>query len=244
MVRQGRIGPAGEAGPAGPAGPAGAQGPQGPAGEALETLAALQGSACVRGDGSAGTVDVTTDTDNAIAFTCGGAAPPPPPPPPPRFGLVLNEVDYDQVGTDGGGFVEITNTSIAGLSLEGVAVVLVNGGDSLEYDRVALTGSLVAHGHLSIPVEAQNGAPDGVALVDTTSGLLLDSLSYEGEITAAVIDAQTFDLTEGTPLEAADSNTVTGSLSRIPDGEDRNDSGTDWEFTTTVTPGAANVASG
>ena len=86
--------------------------------------------------------------------------------------------------------------------------------------------------------------PDGVALVDTTHELLLDSLSYEGEITAAVIDGQTFDLTEGTPLEAVDSNTVTGSLSRIPDGEDRNDSGSDWEFTTTITPGAANVASG
>ena len=186
---------------------------------------------------------MSTGTANVIAFSCEGAAPPPPPPE-PRFGLVLNEVDYDQVGADSGGFVEITNTSIVGLSLEGVAVVLVNGGDSLEYDRVALTGSLVAHGHLSIPVEAQNGAPDGVALVDTTSGLLLDSLSYEGEITAAVIDGQTFDLTEGTPLEAADSNTVTGSLSRIPDGEDRNDSGSDWEFTTTVTPGAANVASG
>jgi hypothetical protein len=238
----GADGAQGPEGPAGPAGPAGAQGPQGPAGGSLETLDALQGSACIRQDGAGGAVDVSTGSDEVIVFTCEGAVPPPPPP--PRFGLVLNEVDYDQVGTDGGGFVEITNTSIVGLSLEGVAVVLVNGGDGLEYDRVALTGSLVAHGHLSIPVEAQNGAPDAVALVDTASGLLLDSLSYEGEITAAVIDGQTFDLTEGTPLEVADSNTVTGSLSRIPDGEDRNDSGSDWEFTTTVTPGAANVASG
>jgi large repetitive protein len=246
---QGPAGPAGERGPAGasgtdgaqgPTGPAGPAGPQGPAGESLESLDALQGSACTRNDGSAGTVDVSTGADDVIVFTCDGAAPPPPPP--PRFGLVLNEIDYDQVGADGGGFVEITNTSIASLALDGIAIVLVNGGDGLEYDRIELTGSLTAHNHLSIPVEAQNGAPDGVALVDTTSGLLLDSLSYEGEITAAVIDGQMFDLTEGTPLEAVDSNTVTGSLSRIPDGEDRNDSGSDWEFTTTVTPGAANVA--
>jgi len=237
---QGETGPAGAAGPAGPTGPAGPQGPQGPAGASLETLAALQGSACTRADSSAGTVAVSTGADGVIAFTCGGGTPPPPPE--PRFGLVLNEIDYDQVGVDGAGFVEITNTSIGGLSLEGVAVVLVNGGDGLEYERVALTGSLVAHGHLSIPVEAQNGAPDGVALVDTTHGLLLDSLSYEGEITAAVIDGQTYDLVEGTPLEAADSNTVTGSLSRIPDGEDRNDAAADWEFTTTPTPGAENVA--
>jgi hypothetical protein len=236
---QGAAGPAGPEGPAGPAGPAG---PQGPAGESLETLAALQGSACTRADSSAGTVEISTGADGVIAFTCAGGAPPPPPP--ARIGLVLNEIDYDQVGADGGGFVEITNTGTTALSLDGVAVVLVNGGDGLEYDRVALTGSLVGHGHLSIPVEAQNGAPDGVALVDTTTGMLLDALSYEGVITAAVIDGQTFDLTEGTPLEAVDSNTVTGSLARIPDGEDRNDSGSDWAFTTTITPGAANVASG
>ena len=154
-----------------------------------------------------------------------GAAPPPPPPPEPRFGLVLNEIDYDQVGADSGGFVEITNTSIARLALDGVAIVLVNGGDGQEYERVALTGSLVAHGHLAIPVEAQNGAPDGVALVDTASGLLLDSLSYEGEINAAVIDGQTFDLVEGEPLRGGRLEHRRGSLSRIPDGEDRNNCG-------------------
>jgi hypothetical protein len=137
--------------------------------------------------------------------------------------------------------VEITNTSIAPLALDGVAVVLVNGGDGLEYDRVALTGMIGAHGHLAIPVEAQNGAPDGVALVDTTNGLLLDALSYEGEINAAVIDGETYDLVEGEPLEVADSNTVAGSLSRIPDGEDRNNAATDWAFAT-ATPGAPNVA--
>jgi hypothetical protein len=173
-----------------------------------------------------------------VLFTCEGGAPPPPA---PRFGLVLNEIDYDQIGADGGGFVEITNTSIAPLSLDGVAIVLVNGGDGLEYDRVNLTGSLGAHGHLAIPVEAQNGAPDGVALVDTTNVMLLDSLSYEGEINAAVIDGQTYDLVEGQPLAEADSNTVAGSLSRIPDGQDRNDAASDWTFTTTSTAGAANV---
>ena len=237
----GANGAQGPMGPAGPAGPAGAAGAQGPAGESLETLDALQGSACVRHDGSDGTVDVSTGADDVIVFTCEGAAPPPPPPE-PRAGLVINEIDYDQVGADSGGFVEITNTTIGPLTLDGVAIVLVNGGDGLEYDRVELTGMLGAHNHLAVPVEAQNGAPDGVALVDVTNTFLLDSLSYEGQINAAVIDGQTYDLVEGVPLEAADSNTVTGSLSRIPDGQDRNDAATDWVFTTTVTPGAANVA--
>jgi hypothetical protein len=121
----------------------------------------------------------------------------------------------------------------------------VNGGDGQEYARVALTGSLAAGAYLSLAIEAQNGAPDGVALIDTASGALLDALSYEGEITTAVISGQTYNLVEGTPLPAtvADSNTVDGSLSRIPDGQDTNNAASDWAFTQTKTPGAANIAS-
>ena len=87
--------------------------------------------------------------------------------------------------------------------------------------RVALTGSLAAGAYLVVPVEMQNGAPDGVALIDTATKALLDALSYEGEIHAATIDGQVYDLVEGTPLPAtvADSNTVDGSLSRLPDGD-------------------------
>ena len=53
-------------------------------------------------------------------------------------------------------------------------------------------------------------------------------------------------LVEGTELPAAvaDSNTVAGSLSRNPNGRDTDDAASDWVFTTTVTRGAANVASG
>ena len=73
--------------------------------------------------------------------------------------------------------------------------------------------------------------------------MTFDALSYEGEIHAASIGGQTYDLVEGTALPAtvADSNTVDGSLSRIPDGSDTNNAATDWVFTTTKTPGAANV---
>jgi hypothetical protein len=157
---------------------------------------------------------------------------------------VINEIDYDQVGADGGGFVEIANVGGTEASLDGVALVLVNGGDGQEYDRVALTGTLAAGAYLVLDVEPQNGSPDGVALVDTTASMLLDALSYEGAITAAVIDGQTYNLVEGTmlPETVADSNTQDGSLSRVPDGSDTNDAASDWEFTTTKTPGAANVA--
>ena len=242
----GAVGPVGPAGPAGAAGPAGPAGPGGPQGPALDSLNALDGVACTRQDGSAGTVDVSTGAGGLIALTCaGGAPPPPPPPPPPTGGLVINEIDYDQVGADSEGFVEIANTTTAAISLDGLALVLVNGGDGLEYARVALTGSLAAGAYLALDIEAQNGAPDGVALIDTASKALLDAFSYEGAISAAVIDGQTYNLVEGAVLadSVVDSNTVAGSLSRIPNGTDTNNAATDWAFTTTLTKGAANVAS-
>jgi hypothetical protein len=202
----------------------------------------VAGAACTRQDGSAGTVEVAVDAGDVITFQCAAGAPPPPPP--PSGGLMINEIDYDQVGADAGGFVEIANTGATAVTLDGIALVLVNGGDGAEYDRVALAGSLAAGGYLELSVDAQNGAPDGVALVDTGTGTLLDALSYEGEMVAATISGQTYDLVEGTALAAstADSNTVAGSLSRLPDGTDTDNAATDWAFTATATPGAANVA--
>jgi hypothetical protein len=181
---------------------------------------------------------------NVIELRCVGDGGPPPPPPPPAGGLVINEIDYDQVGADTGGFVEIANAGSSAATLDGIALVLVNGGDGTEYARVALTGSLAAGAYLQVDIEAQNGAPDGVALIATASQALLDAFSYEGEITAATIDGQTYNLVEGTALDAAvaDSNAVDGSLSRIPDKQDGNNASADWAFTSTKTPGTANVA--
>ncbi len=159
--------------------------------------------------------------------------------------LVINEIDYDQVGADADGFVEIYNAGTDAADLTGHALVFVDGSDGQEYLRKPLTGTLAAGAYLVVAAEAQNGAPDGVALLDGDKDLL-DALSYEGEIAAATIDGQTYDLVEGTALpgSVADSNTVAGSLARIPNGSDTDDAASDWEFTTTVTAGAANVAGG
>ena len=94
-----------------------------------------------------------------------------------------------------------------------------------------------------VDVDPQNGAPDGLALVDTAEGNLLDALSYEGAIHEASIGTKVFDLVEGTllPVDVADSNTVQGTLARIPDGADADNAAADWVFTTTPTPGTANV---
>ena len=206
----------------------------------IAAIEALNGIACTTSTATQGTVSVETEIDGAIVLTCeeGGT----PPPPPGSSELVVNEIDYDQVGADSGGFIEIYNAGDAAADLTDVSLVLVDGGTGNEYQRRALTGTLAAGAYLAVEADAQNGAPDGVALIGA-GGILLDALSYEGAIDAATIGGATYDLVEGTVLPAAtaDSNTIAGSLSRIPNGSDTDDAATDWAFTTTVTQGAANV---
>ena len=219
------------------------EGPKGDPGTVINGLKTLEGTPCVAEDSAAGEIKVTIGASDDVTLTCEAAPdqPPPPPPPPDQAKLMINEVDYDQVGTDANGFVEIHNAGSTAADLAGIDLVAVNGGDGAEYDRVALTGSLAAGGHVAVAIELQNGAPDGIALLKGAT--LLDALSYEGAITAATIGGQTYNLVEGTALAATvvDSNTVDGSLIRNPDGKDTNDAASDWAFTTTVTRGAVNV---
>ena len=246
-------GPKGDPGVAGAPGAPGAPGEKGEKGEkgdpgtVITGLKTLEGVPCIAEDSAAGEIEVAVAADGSVSLTCEAAPdeqpPPPPPPPPPGepAKLVINEVDYDQVGADANGFVEIKNAGGEAADLADVDLVAVNGGDGTEYDRVALTGTLAAGGHLAVAFELQNGAPDGIALIGGAT--LLDALSYEGAITAATIGGQTYNLVEGTALPVAveDSNTVAGSLIRNPDGRDTNDAASDFAFTTTVTRGAPNV---
>jgi hypothetical protein len=180
--------------------------------------------------------------------------------------IVLNEVDYDTVGTDNAEYVEISNPSSSNLSLAGLALVLVNGSTNSVYNTIDLSSAgqlsagnylVVAGSTVTIPASAiridpvaaqdwlQNGSPDGVAIVDTVRHALVDALSYEGAITSATINGfpGPVSLVEGTVLNpaVADSNTVVGSLCRIPDGQDTDNANADWKFCGTLTPGAANV---
>jgi hypothetical protein len=224
-------------GPAGPAGPTGATGPQGPPGPvAVSTLA---GTGCTTAAGLWGALRVRTDDYGAVTFSCRAAEDPEAVP-----RLMLNEIDYDQPGVDNNGFVEIFNAGRGTADLGGLALVFVDGDTSTEHLRVSLSGALLAGEFLTVPVNPQNG-PDAVALYDVVDSEVLDSLSYEGSIHAAVIGSGTYDLVEGTPLPAdvADSDTLTGSLVRLPNGSDTNDAATDWAFTTMVTPGNPNFSS-
>lgn len=217
-------------------GPTGPQGPPGPV-----SVSALANTGCTTAAGLWGTLRVLTDANGNVTFVCRAAVDPEAVPQ-----VVLNEIDYDQPGADGGGFVELYNAGRGTADLQGLALVFIDGADGTEYLRIPLTGSILANDFRVVRADAQNGFPDGVALYDTITGDVLDALSYEGPIERAFIGSFAYSLVEGTALPAtvADSDTRAGSLSREPNGIDTNDAASDWVFTTTVTEGAPNFASG
>ena len=217
----------------------GPTGPQGPAGPV--SVSALANTDCTTAAGLYGTLRVLTDANGTVTFVCRATVDPEAQPQ-----VVLNEIDYDKPGADWGGFVELYNAGRGTADLQGLALVFVDGADGTEYLRIPLNGSILANDFRVVPVDAQNGFPDGVALFDTIAGEVVDALSYEGPIERAFIGSFAYSLVEGTALPAsvADSDTQDGSLAREPNGTDTNDSASDWVFTTTVTEGGPNFASG
>ncbi len=179
--------------------------------------------------------------------------------------LVINEVDYDNVGTDTAEYIEIFNPSAQSISLANKVLYLVNGTDNTVYATVDLSTAVslaplgylvVAGAGVTVPGTAtkldpgwtsnavQNGAPDGIALADTSTLTLIDAISYEGSITAAMLPgfATPPSLVEGTALAAtiADSTTAEGSLCRHPSGQDTDNASADWGVCATLSPGTAN----
>jgi predicted extracellular nuclease len=162
--------------------------------------------------------------------------------------VVINEIDYDQPGTDTAEFIELFNSGTVTVVLNNYFIELINGSNASTYRTIDLSGfsidgsgyfvmcgdaSLVANCDYSFTTTNswfQNGSPDAVALYENTN--LLDSLSYEG-------DLQPF--SEGTFLSGSDNNTDIISISRIPNGLDSNNNATDFQLGC-ITPGSVNIA--
>ncbi|MGS0685453.1 ExeM/NucH family extracellular endonuclease [Nakamurella sp. GG22] len=108
----------------------------------------------------------------------------------PADGVVfVNEIHYDNDGTDVGEAIEVAGP--AGTDLAGWSLVLYNGNGGAPYNTQPLSGvipdQLDGFGVLSFGYPSngiQNGEPDGVALVDASSGVV-QFLSYEGQFTAS-----------------------------------------------------------
>ncbi len=122
------------------------------------------------------TGDVTDAMDNCDD---GGATPP---------SLWINEIHYDNEGTDVGEFIEVAGT--AGIDLSNYQLILYNGANGQSYNTLDLSGIVpdesngfgaVAFTYPSNGI--QNGSPDGIALVQG-GNIVIQFLSYEGTFTA------------------------------------------------------------
>lgn len=162
--------------------------------------------------------------------------------------VVINEIDYDQPGTDTAEFIELYNSGSSPVSLDNFSIDLINGTNSSTYRSIDLSGfninansyfvmcgdaSVVANCNYSFTTTNgwfQNGAPDAVALLE--NGSLSDSLSYEGFISF---------FTEGDAFTPSDNGVDILSIGRISDGLDSNNNALDFELGC-ITPGTANIA--
>lgn len=102
-------------------------------------------------------------------------------------GVFINEFHYDNDGADTNEKIEVV--APAGTSLSGWTLVLYNGSGGARYATLNLSGTVADQcgGHGTTVVAAtglQNGAPDGMALVDA-NGVVVQFLSYEGAFSAS-----------------------------------------------------------
>jgi predicted extracellular nuclease len=98
----------------------------------------------------------------------------------------FNELHYDNAGADANEAIEVI--APAGTDLAGWSIVLYNGSNGESYNTTALSGVVAdqggGNGVVSVSISGiQNGAPDGMALVDA-GGVVVEFLSYEGSFTA------------------------------------------------------------
>ncbi len=168
-------------------------------------------------------------------------------------GLVVNEVDYDQVGVDGTEFVEILHAGDRPASLAGVVLELWDGNNAAPYEAFDLgqvapnlgpgaylvVGSAAAvdlapAGALRLVADRdtnliQNG-PDGVRII--ANGEVIDSMAYGAEALPGVTEGPA-----NAPRDDGDAGSV--SVSRCPDGADGDDNPADFRRVPT-TVGRAN----
>ena len=161
--------------------------------------------------------------------------------------LVINEVDYDQGGTDDAEFIELYNPCGQNIDLSTYSVELINGGNNNTYETINLSGTLNSGGYYVICTNSSNtancdldlttntnliqdGAPDAIALLDGT--VIADVLSYEGNVPGFV---------EGTAGDLMDNGAVPSfGLSRIPNGFDSDNNDNDFGLTAS-SPGLSNI---
>jgi len=164
--------------------------------------------------------------------------------------ILINEIDYDQGGTDTAEFIELFNSGSDDVSLDNFHLDFINGGlvNTPTYRSFDLTGySLAAYSYFVICGNSsmvmncnfdtginrnliQNGSPDGIALYNGSN--LIDAITYEGVIAG---------VTEGSDGALADQNSGIMSIGRLLDSLDTNNNAADFDYGC-ITPGTTNIA--
>jgi hypothetical protein len=151
--------------------------------------------------------------------------------------IIFSEIDYDQPGADHDEFLELFFPNA--VTVSDCEIRLVNGSNTTDYATIDIAGTYTAKQYSAFyHVGIQNGAPDGFALVDTstTAGTVVWFYSYEGTITD--YDAGDGTLVDSTPLtnngtpvnDSGDESIVNGPVAGADDCVDGN-----------PTPNAANT---
>lgn len=145
--------------------------------------------------------------------------------------VFINEIHYDNPGTDANEGVEIAGP--AGTDLSTYSLVFYNGTGGADYATLPLTGTLANQSGCGygvawfLQVGVQNGAPDAIALVNGGTNVI-QFLSYEGVLTATSGPAigltstdigvsQTGAGTAGNTLQLTGSGTVYTDFTWAPD---------------------------
>ena len=146
----------------------------------------------------------------------------------------INEIHYDNSGTDEGEFIELAVSSDFP-NISAVTITLYNGNSGGEYDAVTLNNFNVGSSnngftfyYYDFPSNGiQNGAPDGVQLL--MNGSIVDAVAYEGSLADS----------DGNPMEEGGEDYQTSS----EEAQSISRSGLDgslWEEMV-ITPGAINA---
>jgi hypothetical protein len=174
---------------------------------------------------------------------------------PPIGGLVINEVDYDNTGTDTMEFIELRNTSAGPVDLTGMTIVLINGAGSGVVSTITLpsislaSGAFFVAGPSGVLASLPGGTAsvlfsgaiqndnEGVALVSGTQ--ILDSLTWENPTPSAITFMGT-PITEGTTATSTLEDLGPQSIGRGVSSTDTNNNVPDFTVNPAPTPGAVN----
>lgn len=154
--------------------------------------------------------------------------------------VFINELHYDNAGSDVGEFVEIF--APAGTDLAAYELALYNGANGQVYRTVPLNGIIAdagsGFGVRSFEINGlQNGAPDGIALYSKAQGQVLEFISYEGSFTA--LGGVAADLTSD-ELPVFESSSVAAGFSLQREGSGREASDFTWARPAAASPGTIN----